>query len=110
MCDTIRRANVYLEAGADCIFIPDMGELDINSIKNLAAEINSPLNIIAGSNTPSIQELTELGVARVSLGPRPMRATFELLRNISRELLDNGLYEQMTNNSITYTEVNDWFK
>jgi 2-methylisocitrate lyase-like PEP mutase family enzyme len=109
MYNTVRRANVYAEAGADGIFVPDMGDLDTESIRILAAEIDSPLNIIAGANTPPIPKLAELGVARVSLGPRPMRATFELLKNISRELLDRGTFSQMTNSSITYSEVNNWF-
>ncbi len=105
----VRRANAYAEAGADGIFVPDTGELDRASIRTLAVEINSPVNIIAGSNTPPIVELAELGIARVSLGPRPMRATMELIKSISRELLDRGTYVKMNNSSITYPEVNSWF-
>jgi len=68
------------------------------------------VNIIAGATTPSIAELQELGVSRVSLRPRAMRAALTLIRKIARELLDWGTYEYMTAASISYSEVNQWFK
>jgi 2-methylisocitrate lyase-like PEP mutase family enzyme len=79
----IERGNAYKEAGADCIFVPDFGNLDRASITTLVDEINAPINIIAGLNTPTISELQDIGVARVSLGPRPMRAMLSLLREIA---------------------------
>ncbi len=106
----ITRGNAYKEAGADCIFVPDVGDLDKDSIAHLVREIDAPLNIIAGTTTPPIAELEEIGVARVSLGPRPMRATLTLLRKIAQELLESGSYDLMTSASITYTEVNQWFE
>jgi 2-methylisocitrate lyase-like PEP mutase family enzyme len=106
---TIERANKYKEAGADCIFVPDVGDFNSEIITELVKEIDAPVNVIAGANTPPTSELQEIGVARVSLGPRPMRATFELLRNISQELLQFGTYTQMTGGTTTYSEVNSWF-
>ena len=106
---TVDRANAYLEAGADCIFVPDMGDLDRNTIADLVREIDAPLNIIAGVNTPPIHELEEIGVSRVSLGPRPMRAVLARLREIAREISSKGTYSTMTDASLSYQEVNDWF-
>jgi len=105
----IERGNAYREAGADCIFVPDTGDLDKSAIAILVEEIDAPVNIIAGATTPSIPELQDLGVARVSLGPRPMRAVLSLLRKIARELMTAGTYRLMTDASITYSEVNGWF-
>ncbi len=107
--EAIDRGNAYREAGADCIFVPDVGNLDKKTIPILVKEIDAPINIIAGATTPSIPELEEMGVTRVSVGPRPMRAVLSLLRKIAKELMTTGTYTLMTESSITYSEVNQWF-
>ncbi len=107
--DAIDRGNAYQEAGADCIFVPDVGNLDKKTIPILVKEIDAPINLIAGATTPSIPELQKMGVARVSFGPRPMRALLSQLRKIAKELMTTGTYELMSESSITYSEVNQWF-
>ncbi len=107
--EAIDRGNAYREAGADCIFVPDVGNLGKKTIPILVKEIDAPLNIIAGATTPSISELQEMGVARVSLGPRPMRAVLTQLRKIAKELMTTGTYNLMAESSISYSEVNQWF-
>ncbi len=107
--EAIERGNAYREAGADCIFVPDVGNLDKKLIPILVREIDAPINIIAGATTPPIPELQDVGVARVSLGPRPMRAVLSLLRKIANELMTKGTYKLMTESSISYSEVNQWF-
>lgn len=107
--EAIDRGNAYKEAGADCIFVPDIGNLDKKSIAMLVKEIDAPVNILAGATTPPIVELQEMGVARVSVGPRPMRAVLSLLRKIARELMTTGTYKLMSESSISYSEVNQWF-
>ncbi|NQY94389.1 MAG: isocitrate lyase/phosphoenolpyruvate mutase family protein, partial [Campylobacteraceae bacterium] len=64
--ETVKRANLYLNAGADCIFVPGM--LSSEEIKMFVDQIQGPLNIITTPNTPSIESLEKLGVARVSTG------------------------------------------
>ena len=105
----IERGNAYREAGADCIFVPDMGDLDSTTVTLLVKEIDAPLNVIAGANMPPIPELEALGVARVSLGPRHMRVMLTLLRTIAQELLTTGTYEHMRTSTISYGDVNRWF-
>ena len=107
---TAERASAYRQAGADCIFVPDVGDFDKGTIAALAREIDAPLNIIAGARTPPIAELQEIGVTRVSVGPRPMRATLGLLRRIARELLGPGTYTAMSADALTYGEVNQMFE
>jgi len=107
--EAVERGNAYRAAGADCIFVPDVGNLDPNAIEILAQEIDAPINIIAGDTTPPIAVLQDMGVARVSVGPRPMRAVLSSLRKIARELRESGTYELMMESSISYSEVNQWF-
>lgn len=110
MQQTINRANAYRDAGADCIFVPDVGDLDTDTIALLTKEINAPLNIIVGAHSPPLAMLKEIGVARISLGPRPMRAALAFLRKIARELLEKGTYDHMTKDTLSYSEVNQWFE
>jgi 2-methylisocitrate lyase-like PEP mutase family enzyme len=107
--DTIHRGNAYVEAGADCIFVPDFGNLSKKEMAVLVKEISAPINVIAGPTIPPIFELQDIGVSRVSVGPRPMRALLSLLREIARELINTGSYNLMSKSSITYSEVNQWF-
>jgi len=104
--ETVKRANAYLEAGADCIFVPDMGEINIKILKDLVNNISGPVNIIAGPSTPSIQELEETGVARLSFGPRPMRAAYGYFKNLMAGILSEGDFKNMSAYSLTYSEVN----
>jgi 2-methylisocitrate lyase-like PEP mutase family enzyme len=107
--ECLERANAYLAAGADSVFIPDLEDMDEKTVHELVKGINAPLNIIAGKNTPPISRLQELGVKRVSLGPRPMRSVLSLLRKISKELKTDGTYNLMNDSSISYGEINKWF-
>jgi 2-methylisocitrate lyase-like PEP mutase family enzyme len=87
--ETIERAARYLEAGADCIFVP--GVVEEEEIRRLVAAIPGPLNIVAGlANTIDAPTLFSLGVKRVSLGGSLARATLSLLDRAGRELLESG--------------------
>jgi 2-methylisocitrate lyase-like PEP mutase family enzyme len=99
----VERLAAFREAGADCVFAP--GLQDRATIGRLAAELRCPLNILAGPGTPSVPELEELGVARVSVGSAAMRATLGLLRTIARELRDRGTYDAL-DDAPTFAEVN----
>jgi 2-methylisocitrate lyase-like PEP mutase family enzyme len=101
--EALRRLVAYREAGADCVFAP--GLKDADTIGRLVQAVNCPLNILAGPGTPSIPELEKLGVARVSLGSGPMRATLGLLRRAAVELRSSGTYSAMEG-AVPYAEVN----
>jgi 2-methylisocitrate lyase-like PEP mutase family enzyme len=104
--ETIRRAHAYLKAGANSIFVVVN---DKELISTLIREIKAPLNLLANSKLPSIEELKELGVARVSLGSAPMRATLGLLEEISHELLKSGTYRSLTNKAVSYSDLQELF-
>ncbi len=87
--ETVRRAKRYLEAGADCVFVPGVVESD--AIRKLATAIPGPLNVVAGlANTIDAPTLFSLGVKRVSLGGSLARAAFSMLERAGRELHDSG--------------------
>lgn len=105
--EAVRRASAFLEAGADCVFLP--GAKDPETIAALVREIPGPLNVLAGPGGPSVAELAELGVRRVSVGSGPARAVMGLVRRIGRELLRSGAYSEMNHGALPYPEANALF-
>ena len=87
--ETVERAVRYVEAGADCVFVPGVVEAD--TIRRLAASIPGPLNVVAGlANLIDAPTLFSLGVKRVSLGGSLARAALSMVERAGRELLDSG--------------------
>jgi 2-methylisocitrate lyase-like PEP mutase family enzyme len=104
----IDRGRAFLAAGADCVFVP--GVRDRDTISELVRGIGGPINVLAVKGTPSIPDLEALGVARVSLGSGPMRASLAVVRNTARELKAHGTYGAFTDNALAFDEVNELMK
>jgi 2-methylisocitrate lyase-like PEP mutase family enzyme len=64
--EALRRANAYLEAGVDCVFPIVLWESD--ALRHFTSEVSGPVNVVRLPQAPSLAELAELGVARVSWG------------------------------------------
>ncbi len=65
---SIARALVYQDAGADGIFVPLIEKAD--EIKSFTDEVTLPLNVFMTPNLPAYDQLTNLGVKRVSHGAK----------------------------------------
>ena len=89
--DVVKRANAYLEVGADCAFVPFISDGDL--IGGVAAAINGPMNVLAGPDTPSVPELKSLGVRRVTVGSGFAKAALSLVQRGAEELRTSGTYE-----------------
>ncbi|SEJ12473.1 isocitrate lyase/PEP mutase family protein [Demequina mangrovi] len=101
--ETIARARVYLDAGADGVFVP--GPTEPEAIRALAAGIDAPLNVMAGPGAPSVAELGALGAARVSLGVGIAEAAYAVARRAAGELLATGTYGSLTG-GVDYAAMN----
>jgi 2-methylisocitrate lyase-like PEP mutase family enzyme len=90
--ESIRRANHYRQAGADCLFVP--GVSDAATIGTLVREIDGPINVVMGlRGAPlTMAELEALGVRRVSIGGSLARATFALVRRAAEEMRRAGTF------------------
>ena len=87
--ETVARAVRYVEAGADCVFVP--GVADEDEIRRLAAAVPGPLNVVAGlASSTDAPTLYSLGVTRVSLGGSVARAAITFVERAGRELLEAG--------------------
>lgn len=98
LAESILRGNKYREAGADCIFVQPVWEKE--TIATLVREINAPINILANPSIgaglpPSVQELQDLGVARLSLGSSLMKAVLAMIKKVADELSEQGTYASL---------------
>jgi 2-methylisocitrate lyase-like PEP mutase family enzyme len=64
--EALRRAQAYLEAGADCVYPIGLWETD--ALRHFISEVGGPVNVARFPQAPSLAELAALGVARVSWG------------------------------------------
>ncbi|MEU0946219.1 isocitrate lyase/phosphoenolpyruvate mutase family protein [Streptomyces canus] len=107
--EAVQRANAYLEAGADCAFVP--GAADAETIGTLVREIDGPLNVVMGltGNALSLDDLRALGVRRVTVGGSIARAMYRRLLDAARELADLGTFSYAAE-QLSQTELNDLFR
>ena len=73
----LERAEAYAAAGADCLFVPFLG--DHATIKAICAASPLPVNILWGPGRGTRAELAALGVARISYGHGPWAAAMDWL-------------------------------
>jgi 2-methylisocitrate lyase-like PEP mutase family enzyme len=64
--ETVRRLDAYQQAGADGVFVP--GLTDPARITALLKTLDVPLNILYSPAGPSVADLADVGVRRISLG------------------------------------------
>src|SRR4026209_1144364 len=86
--EAIQRGNAYAEAGADCIFYLFLHSAEI--IGRLAKEVKAPISILAGPQSPNVQQLQDLGVARVRYGSGFTKAAITATRRFAQEILEKG--------------------
>lgn len=86
--EAIHRGNAYAEAGGDCIFYLFLHSAEV--IGTIAKEVQAPISILAGPQSPSVQELQDLGVARVSYGSGFTKAAISAVKRLAQEILEKG--------------------
>jgi 2-methylisocitrate lyase-like PEP mutase family enzyme len=104
VAQTVERAERYVEAGADCVFVPGVDDED--TIRRLAVAIPAPLNVVAGlaAKRIDIPTLFSLGVKRVSLGGSLARAALTALEHAGRELRESRTLGFL-DGAISYADV-----
>jgi 2-methylisocitrate lyase-like PEP mutase family enzyme len=108
--ETVRRANAYLQAGANGVFVP--GVVDAVTLAQLVKRISGPLNVMAVSGSPSLPDLEAMGVARVSLGSTLAQAAYSVTQLIAQEAFAGGNLEVFGEyrNGATFAAVNAFMK
>jgi len=88
--DTIARLQSYQEAGADVLFAP--GLRDLETIRTVISSVDRPVNVLVLPGMPSVSELADAGVSRISVGGSIAYAAYGAAVEAGRELLESGTY------------------
>lgn len=102
--EVIERAKAYAGAGANGVFVP--GLLDLDALKTLADSVEIAVNAMWLPGAPTVDQLAEAGVKRVSLGTGLPQVAFSLAQAAARELFENGTYITL-DGTIDYFTMND---
>jgi 2-methylisocitrate lyase-like PEP mutase family enzyme len=89
--ETVRRAEAYLAAGADCIF--PFAVTDADTIGRLTKAIPAPINIVGRAGTPDVATLERLGVKRVSTASSLTMMAIAETQRVARELRQRGSFD-----------------
>jgi 2-methylisocitrate lyase-like PEP mutase family enzyme len=101
--EAIRRGNAYAEAGGDCIFYLFLHSAE--TIGSLAKEVKAPISILAGPQSPSVSQLQDLGVARVSYGSGFLKAAITGAKRLAQEIIEKGTCD-LLKDGIQTPEIN----
>lgn len=104
--ESIARANLYREAGADGLFVPAVTDPD--EIRTMAAAVELPLNVLVVPGLPSVATLAGLGVARVSAGSGIAQVAAGVVQRVATEFLAGHL-EPLSERSVNYGTLNALF-
>ena len=97
LADTIARLQAYQVAGADVLYAPGLTRLA--DIRQLVQAVDRPVNVLAVAGAPSVSELAEAGVSRVSVGGAFAFAAYGALADAATELRDKGSYGYLTSSA-----------
>ena len=89
----IGRLTRFAEAGADCLYAPGIRTLaDIRAL--VAAVAPKPVNMLVGwPSSPTVADLAELGVRRISVGGALARSAWGGFLKVVREIATDGRFD-----------------
>ncbi|MFY9748606.1 MAG: isocitrate lyase/phosphoenolpyruvate mutase family protein, partial [Acidobacteriaceae bacterium] len=92
--DTIHRLRTYQEAGADVLYAPGLTTKE--EIGALIRSVDRPVNVLMGLGAAgpalSLEELSEMGVRRVSVGSGLCRMALGAFLSAAKELKERGTF------------------
>jgi 2-methylisocitrate lyase-like PEP mutase family enzyme len=88
--EAIRRANAYLEAGADMAFVE--GPTSVEEVRRICKEVHGPVfyNQTGVSPRFSLAEMNDLGLAVTILPGATLRVTVQAVYDFARDLRERG--------------------
>lgn len=101
---TIERLQAFEEAGADVLYAPALPDLE--TIRTVCTSVGRPVNVLMGipGASYSVEELSEAGVRRISVGSSPSRVALGAFINAAREMSEQGTFNLMSE-GVGFVEV-----
>lgn len=88
--EAIARVQAFEEAGAHVLFVPGLRRTE--DIRSVVGAVTRPVNVLVVAGSPSVRELADLGVARISVGGSFAWVAYAALLEAAAELRDHGTY------------------
>jgi 2-methylisocitrate lyase-like PEP mutase family enzyme len=90
--DTIRRLQAFEAVGADVLYAP--GVHDLATIRTVVSALKKPFNLVMGFADPTltVEQLSEAGVKRISVGGAMSRFALAAFLQSAREMKDKGSF------------------
>ena len=98
LADTIARLQAYQAAGADVLYAPGLRSLE--DIRQLVREVDRPVNVLALDGAPTVAELAQAGVSRISVGGSFAFAALGAVVAAATELREQGTYGYRANSAV----------
>jgi len=98
LADTIARLQAYQEAGADVLYAP--GLTSAGDIRQVVRSVDRPVNVLAMGGGPTVAELADAGVHRISVGGAFAFAALGALVEAARELREQGTYGYLSRTGV----------
>ncbi len=107
--DTIKRLQAYQEAGADVLYAPGLATKD--DIAAVTSSVDRPVNVVMGLRGVqlSLDDLSAIGVKRVSVGSALCRAALGAFLRAAREMREHGTFT-FAADAVSPREINAIFK
>jgi 2-methylisocitrate lyase-like PEP mutase family enzyme len=108
--DTIRRLEAFADAGADVLFAPGLKtRAEIDAVVRAVAP--KPVSVVMGLSNAnfSLNELSDLGVKRVSLGSSLARAAYGAFFKAAQEIGQEGTFT-FASEAAPYADINGLFR
>jgi len=86
MPEALRRAQAYLDASADCVY--PIGLWEAGALAAFVSKCPGPVNVLRIPQAPSLAELAELGVARISYAGLLHRGVMEQFGHVLASLAE----------------------
>jgi 2-methylisocitrate lyase-like PEP mutase family enzyme len=109
LAETVRRLKAFAEAGADCLYAPG-----INTREEVTAVVQAvapkPVNFLMATATHfSVNDLTGLGVRRISTGGTLSRVAWNAFVHSAREIVEQGKFQSFKG-VMGNAELNGFFR
>ncbi|MDQ3737618.1 MAG: isocitrate lyase/phosphoenolpyruvate mutase family protein, partial [Actinomycetota bacterium] len=103
--ETLRRVQAYVAAGADSVFVP--GIIEPEALRTIVAAVPGvPVNALWSPTGPSVAQLGQLGVRRVSLGSLLFRVGLGAAADAA-EAVSTGADVPIPDHLPSYAEIQD---
>ena len=107
--DTITRLQAYQSAGANVLYAPGLTSKE--DIAAVVSSVDRPVNVVMGLQGVqlSLNELSALGVKRISVGSALSRVAFGAFLRAAKEMKEHGTFT-FAKEAVSFRDISTMFK